>query len=319
MNILVSGVASDVGFGIARILRDWEITSNLIGVDIKDDHPGTFVCDICERSPLPGGGENYMSWLENFIKSKAIDLFIPTSDAEIRYLSNQDLSGLSDTNILINERNVVQTSLDKYQCMKYLSSEGIRVPKHGLIKKNDKVSSEWYESELFPVVLKPRFGQGSKGFRKIRSKEEFPEFDHENFIWQELLADDDQEFTCAAYSPDKIEKQILIIKRTLDGGVTGSGEIVDNSEILEYISSIMDAFQLKGVMNVQLRLTKDGPVLFEINPRLSSTVVFRDKLGFTDLKWWINDLTSSNKNIYCQPEVGTKFYRKTHEYIITND
>ena len=84
MNILVSGVASDVGFGIARILRDWEITSNLIGVDIKDDHPGTFVCDICERSPLPGGGENYMSWLENFIKSKAIDLFIPTSDAEIR-------------------------------------------------------------------------------------------------------------------------------------------------------------------------------------------------------------------------------------------
>ena len=150
-------------------------------------------------------------------------------------------------------------------------------------------------------------------------EEEFPEFDHENFIWQELLADDDQEFTCAAYSPDKIEKQILIIKRTLDGGVTGSGEIVDNSEILEYISSIMDAFQLKGVMNVQLRLTKDGPVLFEINPRLSSTVVFRDKLGFTDLKWWINDLTSSNKNIYCQPEVGTKFYRKTHEYIITND
>ena len=81
----------------------------------------------------------------------------------------------------------------------------------------------------------------------------------------------------------------------------------------------MDAFQLKGVLNIQLRLTSDGPVLFEINPRLSSTIVFRDKLGFTDLRWWINDITSLNKNEYKQPKAGTKFFRKTHEYILPNE
>lgn len=316
MNILVSGVASDVGFGVARILRNWDHTKKLFGVDIKTDHPGKFVCDACELSPLPSD-DRYISWLENYIKSHNIDLFVPTSDAEISFLVSQNLTSLCDAKILINEKHVVEKSLDKHECMNFLSTKGIDVPRHGLLNKYDKVSSKWYESDLFPIILKPRFGQGSKGFRKIRSKEEFPEFEHDVYIWQEYLQPDDLEYTCAVYCSDTIEKRILIIKRHLQGGVTGSGVIVKNKEIYEYISSIVEAFQLKGVINIQLRLTKSGPLLFEINPRLSSTVVFRDKLGFSDLKWWINDLFSLDNSEYNEPLEGTKFYRKTHEYIVS--
>jgi len=43
-------------------------------------------------------------------------------------------------------------------------------------------------------------------------------------------------------------------------------------------------------MNVQLRLTDVGPRVFEINPRFSSTVLMRHRMGFTDVLWMLDEL-----------------------------
>ena len=69
-------------------------------------------------------------------------------------------------------------------------------------------------------------------------------------------------------------------------------------------------------MNIQLRLTDDGPIVFEINPRLSSTLVFRDMLGFKDLEWWIQSKTKQKISSYNKPKAGTLFYRGISEYIV---
>jgi len=42
-------------------------------------------------------------------------------------------------------------------------------------------------------------------------------------------------------------------------------------------------------MNVQLRLTEQGPRVFEINPRFSSTVLMRHRIGFSDVLWSIQE------------------------------
>ena len=69
-------------------------------------------------------------------------------------------------------------------------------------------------------------------------------------------------------------------------------------------------------MNIQLRMTEQGPMLFEINPRLSSTLVFRDMLGFSDLQWWIYSQLDQEIPKYHKPKAGTLFYRGIAEYII---
>ena len=84
----------------------------------------------------------------------------------------------------------------------------------------------------------------------------------------------------------------------------------------EYLSKISDVFNKPGLFNVQLRLTDDGPKLFEINPRISSTVVFRDKLGFHDLRWWISECLNLMLPEFVPPEAGTRIYRGDFEYII---
>ena len=72
---------------------------------------------------------------------------------------------------------------------------------------------------------------------------------------------------------------------------------------------------LVGSINVQLRITNHLPKIFEINPRFSSTVLFRHLFGFKDLEWSIKDLFGIALESYSPPKVGSKFYKGFNEYI----
>ena len=53
---------------------------------------------------------------------------------------------------------------------------------------------------------------------------------------------------------------------------------------------IAESLDLFGSINIQLRLVeKEGPMVFEINPRFSSTVGMRHMIGFSDLIWSIEE------------------------------
>ena len=107
-----------------------------------------------------------------------------------------------------------------------------------------------------------------------------------------------------------------MLKRVLVGGYTGRAIVVKNIEIEEYVKQIIAAWNVAGLYNIQLRLTDDGPKIFELNPRVSSTVVFRDKLGFKDFKWWILETLGMELPHYEEVCAGTKMYRGNTEYII---
>ena len=113
-----------------------------------------------------------------------------------------------------------------------------------------------------------------------------------------------------------MKRRILLLKRVLVGGSTGKAIVVKNLEIEKYIEQIISAWNVPGLYNIQLRLTKDGPRLFEINPRVSSTIVFRDMLGFEDLKWWVLETLGMELPNYEEVCAGTRMYRGNTEYII---
>lgn len=306
MNVLVSGVASDIGMGIGRILRTLPWVDTLYGMDIRSDHSGEFVFDYCAKAPKANDA-NYLEWLSNYIHQNDINLFIPSSEAEISKIVNEDLNNISGALIITTNAFVIQNSLDKHQCLNLLASNGISVPKHGLVKYD--VPDE------FPVIVKPRSGQGSKNILKITTKERYLSILDENLVWQDYLEPDNQEYTCPVFYSEETGLRILIIKRELQGGFTNKGEIIQNKEIFEYVSSIANAMKLNGLMNIQLRLTDDGPKIFEINPRLSSTLVFRDKMGFRDLIWLLEQRLGKQISEYEPPKPGTRFYRGIQEYI----
>jgi carbamoyl-phosphate synthase large subunit len=297
MRVLVSGVASNIGFDIGRILKEWNFFEKLYGSDISEDHPGSLIFDEVNVSPH-ANADNYLQWLKDYILNSKIDLLVPTSEAEILTIS-ENLSVIEEVcKVLINDAVLIN----------FLNSSGIKVPKHGIVGIGNKPLR-------YPVIIKPQRGQGRKGLRKISSDSEFLEIS-KGYVWQEYLEPDDQEYTCAVYVSKELKSRILLLKRVLVGGSTGKAIVVKNLEIEKYIEQIISAWNVPGLYNIQLRLTKDGPRLFEINPRVSSTVVFRDMLGFKDFKWWVLETLDMELSHYKEVRVGTKIYRGSAEYII---
>jgi carbamoyl-phosphate synthase large subunit len=72
---------------------------------------------------------------------------------------------------------------------------------------------------------------------------------------------------------------------------------------------------LLGSINIQLRMTGNLPKIFEINPRFSSTVLYRHLFGFEDLIWSIEDRLGLELSDNRQEFIGRKFYKGYVEYI----
>jgi carbamoyl-phosphate synthase large subunit len=310
MNVLISGIAGDIGFGAGRILRDWGWIGRLHGIDIQSEHPGAFIFDQVAVAPR-AADKTYLSWLEVHIERHNIGLFIPTSEAEIAVLSKHGFSEIAGARIVIANQLATTVSLDKMACMSFLGERGLRVPKNGIVGNTSPIS--------YPVIVKPRKGQGSKQVEKIDDAQTFCKQALAGLIWQEYLAPDSQEYTCPVYHSVARGTHILVLRRTLSNGLTGRGEVVNEPGIKHYVAEIARTLELYGAINIQLRLTADGPCLFEINPRLSSTLVFRDKMGFCDLRWWIQDTVGLEHTPslppYSPPSPGTRFFRGAQEYI----
>lgn len=306
--VLVSGGGGDIGIAIGRILKSAHF-SKVIGCDIRREHAGECVFDSFLQAPYATNHRDYFEFLRQVFETHNIDLFIPTSEAEISAILHIGLVNgkLFGVDVLMTDSNTAILALDKLKTANTLQSIGVRSP--------------WTELALglpkeLPCIFKPKSGQGSKGLKVINTVLDAESLTgNPNYIWQELLLPDDQEFTCGVFRHSSGILRVIAMKRTLNGGFTDKGEVIESPEIDAYISEIATKLDIRGAVNFQLRFTKDGPVLFEINPRFSSTVMFRHKLGFKDLIWAIEDKLNLPLQDYVKPQMGTKFYRGIQEYI----
>ena len=76
------GVAGDIGFGLGIILREWWLFYEVHGVGISRDHPGELIFDSIDIAPR-ANSDDYLEWLIGYLKFHKIDVFVPTSEAEI--------------------------------------------------------------------------------------------------------------------------------------------------------------------------------------------------------------------------------------------
>ena len=110
---------------------------------------------------------------------------------------------------------------------------------------------------------------------------------------QSYIGSIDNEFTTAVYR-DKNIFEVITFKRKLTGGMTSYATIENEKQLTEYARKIAVSFDLNGSINIQSRKLDDNFYIFEINPRLSSTIYIRDHFGFQDFLWWANNISTEN-------------------------
>ena len=307
--ILVTGCGGDIPTGIGRILRESAVAKTLVGTDIRPDNAGTFVVDVCDILPRADNPQ-YFKEVEKIIKKYSIDLIIPMSEAEIRLWYRSGYTEMfAGVPVIMPNKEAFDVAIDKLVTAEFMKSHGLPYPWTMLVE--DGAPRE------LPCIVKSR-GTGSKGGVEIVDDSSVGYFSavRSGNIWQEYL--DGEEYTAGVYGCRNGEIRTIVMKRKLSGGMTGytaGGEVVDEPEITRVLTALAKGVKLKGSINVQLRLTSRGPVVFEINPRFSSTVVFRHKLGFKDVVWSLEEKSGDAASAYVAPKTGTKFYKGYTEYI----
>ena len=291
--ILITGIGGDIAQSIATIIKGEYAKVRLIGVDMSLENAGTLFVDKIFQVPA-ATSKYYLDSIRKIITDHSVDLVVPTNEQELSSFSPL-IDELGENRCITAGLQVINIGLDKFKTNQFIASLGISVPW--------TVSSEENKPLEFPCIFKARSGSGSKNIFNVNDQDEanflIRKFPHS--IFQELLVPANQEITCAVYRTKDGRVAVLQLVRRLIEGTTSWAKVIDNKEVLKMCIKIAKEIELQGSMNIQLILTDSGPRIFEINPRFSSTVLMRHKLGFCDLLWSLDEVKGLSVNF---PSIG---------------
>ena len=281
-SILITGIGGDIAQGVATILRTHWPACRLYGTDTHEQHGGRlFVDEFCILPPATDPG--YAGAVRDLIESRQIDVFLPMSEPELGVLQ-QFMEELGPSRCVFSGPSVIAAGLDKLATAEALQAAGLPAPWTIAVGRGEPLS--------YPCILKNRFGSGSRAVFTVHDKTEaaYLAERYPQAIYQELLEPADREVTCAVYRTRDGRTASLLMLRRLTGGFTGWARVIEDAETSRMCETLAEKLDLRGSMNVQLRLTGHGPRVFEINPRFSSTVLMRHRLGFSDVVWAFEEL-----------------------------
>lgn len=308
-NILITGCGGDIGQSIAKILKGHELINTVIGTDINSITPVKFMIDkFFVVSPCSSA--DYLSDLNKLVIENEIDLILPCSEVELRFFNRENVYGyLFDKPLIMANKMAMDVGFDKFLTSQFLKDNGMPYPETDILAK--------VKNPAFPLLIKSRNGSGSKSLFILHDLTDFEYYQKKfpDFIAQELVGKDNEEFTCGLFRSKAGEIRHITYRRKLTGGFSGYGKVEENEDIDKVLKLVAEKLQLIGSINVQLRFSKNGPCIFEINPRFSSTVLFRHMMGFEDVIWSIEDsvgLRLSDRNMNLKFK---EFYKGYNEYV----
>jgi carbamoyl-phosphate synthase large subunit len=287
LSVLVTGSGSVYGLGIIRALKASVLPIEIIATDINPYSLGLFFADKGFIAPRAADEECYFVFIENLCKEHQIKAIFTGSTAELSfYAKNREpLEKSTGTKVFVNSPTVIETCSDKWQTMCHLSRSGFQIPASIRYPEDAGTLSSFIKSGGFPLIVKPRGGRGSEGVVLVKDKQQLLENvkGKKGLIIQEYLTDEEQEFTvgiCINQKGKVISK--IALKRYLQEGVSIAAVSDGYHDIADYCAVVASTLGAYGAINVQLRLKDGKPVIFEINPRFSSSTGMRLLFGINE-------------------------------------
>lgn len=286
-SILVTAAGGDIGASVIKAVKG--AGYRVVGCDMKQAVFAGKMLDGFYKVPSASDACRYLESVAGIIKAENVRFFVPVAERELEMLNanRETLKGWK-VEVLMNNRVVLDNFLDKYNTVLFLEKIGLRTPKTVLLNEYD---GEWG----FPVIIKPRKGCGGKHRWKAEEQNDLDfvrgKYNGTEFVVQEYLDDDENEFTTGVFSDGRKTSSITFRRKLGFGGVSVEAQLCDVFQIEKMAETIAAHTKLDGAINIQSRLVDGEYVPFEINPRLSSTLLFRKKFGFDDAVWWIKTRT----------------------------
>ncbi|MBA3466302.1 MAG: ATP-grasp domain-containing protein [Gemmatimonadaceae bacterium] len=309
MKLLITGAEGDIADALCRIARSSWPDSVVHGSDLSGDSwPRMNGFAAVHRLPH-ATAPDYLSALTTLHARERFTAIVPVTDAELSTLSSSE-SG--DFPFVKLDSAWLGFSLDKLETPRWLARSGFPALRTTSL-------SEAAGADL-PVIVKPRRGHGSRGLEIVRTPERLAAVQAERTdeaIAQQYVGDPEGEFTCCIFRHRRSgEIRTIALRRQLQGGITGRATVESIPSINALLEAMATAGDLDGSVNVQLRLLDSGPMVFEVNPRFSSTVMMRHLLGFRDFVWAVESRLEGRAPEAWSPLPGTRIFRLSRELVV---
>jgi carbamoyl-phosphate synthase large subunit len=205
--------------------------------------------------------------------SRDFDVLVPGVDEELLRIAIVQALGDFSCRVILPHKDFVHTHLDKLTSMRVLEAAGIPVP----WTHRCAPVPEGALGRLFPAIVKPREGRGSRHVRVIHSLVEFDAhvllsgLTRASFLVQELLHG--QEYTVTMVGDQRgTLRAVVPVRVALKKGITVRAQTDAAPAVVAACEKIHAVQPVSGIYNIQCIQAPDGTVKpFEINPRISTT------------------------------------------------
>jgi carbamoylphosphate synthase large subunit len=280
LRIAVTGVSGDVGRGAIQGLRHNSPEDEplwLLGLDGSAYPSNPAPLDSFAQLPLVKD-PSYVDALLEALQAHEIDVLLPGIDSEIAILSrSRQRFAAADTKVVLAPSALVEAADDKLLTVEFLSALGIGVPLTCDAGSPTDIG--------LPIIAKPRRGHASRGIAFLddrRALETFLDGRPQGYCLQRHI--DGPEITVGfLYDTEGVMRDAIAMERSLENGRTVRARLVDDPTILQFMEEFGRKVPGLGAVNAQLRWDeRQGPMVFEINARLSGSTDMRVIVGFND-------------------------------------
>ncbi len=276
MNILITAGSRRVPLvqAFRHALRSLRMPGAVIVTDVNPLSPAVHVADRAYRVPL-SSDPDFLPELLGICESEQIRLVVPTIDDELPLLGreHEQFAALGIV-VAASSESTALLCEDKFATCAHLTASGVAAARTYL------PASVTADMPL-PLFIKPRVGRGAIGAFPIRSQRELEFFrDYvPDPVIQEYL--DGPEFTIDVLC-DFSGRPLSIVPRervVIRAGVIDRGRTVNDARLIDLAKAACAAIPFAGPVNIQCRMRRGQPVIFEINPRFSGGIPLTIQAG----------------------------------------
>ena len=298
LKILITGAGGPAVSFMIKQLKSYR-DCYVLAIDMNKNSSGFFLADNYYVVP-PGNSQKFQTKIKKIIIKHSINVVISVVDEELEIFSK--LSKQLNFFCIQPKLSFIKNCLDKYKFGKLLNKLNLEdLNTHTLSyymkkKRINKIN--------FPIILKPRFGRGSRGVVQINSFEKFNQIvksiteNHNLWIVQDYIRG--EEYTVSVVVHSNTSNFAVVPKLIrLKEGITKIAITKKNKYISKICKKIINDTNPKGPFNLQCIFNrKNNKVyIFEINPRFSTSTSLTIASGLDEINLLIDNYIGLHTNI----------------------
>jgi carbamoyl-phosphate synthase large subunit len=282
-DVLVTGAGALLGQGILKALRASDHVARVIACDAAPAAVGLYLADaarLLPRCDAPG----YADAVIEVARRERVALILCGTDLELPALAanRARIEAETGAHVVVSDAEAIAIAEDKWLTVQFLRAHGFDAPRSALAADAHRLADE----VGYPLVVKPRIGAGSVGLTVARDRVQLERaLEVHGMVVQEYLRPDEEEYTVGTIVHAGACAAAVALKRTLRHGNTHTAISNGYDAVEAYAARVAAALPgARGPINVQLRRTGRGPVVFEFNARFSGTTPLRHELGWNEVE-----------------------------------